>query len=165
MQNPSTTKLTTNRIKYLHEQFELAGEVAATLQFSSEYASNFFGTDKCVSTEQISDEQLMWLEATALRFARLSNTLIRRVFRAIDAIELVDEGSLLDRFSRMEKRDLLQEAEWRQITELRNQVVSEYVIEDLSMLYVEILAKCPVLLGVMSKLEEYIRQPRFALDG
>jgi len=37
-------------------------------------------------------------------------TLTQKLFRAIDALELTDEGSLIDRFNRMEKRGLVKGA-------------------------------------------------------
>jgi hypothetical protein len=99
----------------------MAQRATSALSYSSEGVGNFISMDEVALIDQLTDAQLERLEALAARFARLSDILIQKLFRAVDAIELVDEGTLLDRLSRMEKREVIQSAiEWRHIRELRN---------------------------------------------
>ncbi|MCF6281509.1 MAG: hypothetical protein L3J28_04730 [Candidatus Polarisedimenticolaceae bacterium] len=152
------------RIAYLQQQLALAQRAASALSYSSEGVSQFVTTDEMVPIEQLTDAQQERLEALAARFARLSDILIQKLFRAVDAIELVDEGTILDRLQRMEKRAIIQSAaEWRQIRELRNQVAHDYVVENLSQFYAEILAKSPLLIALLPQLEHYLLKQKVLL--
>ncbi len=149
------------RIAYLQQQLELAQRAVAALRYSSEGVSSFISTDEVISIDQLTDAQLERLEALAARFARLSDILIQKLFRAVDAIELVDEGTILDRLSRMEKRAVIQSAaEWRHIRELRNQVAHDYVVENLPQFYAEIIAKTPTLIALLPQLERYLKKQK-----
>src|SRR5262245_14706280 len=54
-------------------------------------------------------------EALTSRFARLCDLLVQRLFRTLDQVELTDEGTVLDRLNRAEKRGLIASAdEWRE---------------------------------------------------
>ncbi len=149
------------RIAYLQQQLELAQRAVAALRYSSEGVSSFISTDEVISIDQLTDAQLERLEALAARFARLSDILIQKLFRAVDAIELVDEGTILDRLSRMEKRAVIQSAaEWRQIRELRNQRAHDYVVENLPQFYTEIITKTPTLIALLPQLERYLKKQK-----
>lgn len=72
---------------------------------------------------------------------------------------MVDEGTILDRLQRMEKRAIIQSAaEWRHIRELRNQVAYDYIVEDLVQLYAEIITKSSILIGLLPQLEHYLQK-------
>lgn len=103
-----------------------------------------------------SEEQAVQLEALSARFARLADVLIQKLFRALDALELVDEGSLLDRLARMEKRGLINSmATWTEIRELRNQIAHDYVVVDLAALQRAVFEHCPRLFKALDDLEHY----------
>ena len=60
-------------------------------------------------------------EALTSRFARLNDFLVQRVFHTLDQIELLDEGSPLDRLQRAEGCGLITSAEqWRELRMVRN---------------------------------------------
>ncbi len=106
---------------YMVEQIILLKKAADALAYSHARVSAFMPLPESGSLDEIAPESLERLEALAARFARLAYILVQKLFQAIDAIELVDEGSLLDRLARMEKRGLIESAaKWRQIRELRN---------------------------------------------
>lgn len=139
------------RRQYLEEQLLLAEKAAKALQFSYDRAESI----PLASDRAITPEQAERLEALAARFARLSDILVQKVFRAIDAIELVDEGTLLDRLARMEKRQIISSMEtWRTIRELRNQIAHDYVLKDLHYLYRQVYQHAPVLIGALSHLRQ-----------
>ncbi len=141
---------------YMAEQLVLSEKTAAALKYSYARVSEFMPLPKSSSLDEIEPESLERLEALAARFARLADILVQKLFRAIDAIELVDEGSLLDRLARMEKRGLIESAaKWRQIRELRNQVAHDYVVEDLRNLYNDIFKYSADLIALVPIIESY----------
>ncbi len=141
---------------YMAEQLLLSKKAAAALRYSHARVSEFMPLPENSSLDEIEPELLERLEALAARFARMADILVQKLFRAIDAVELVDEGSLLDRLARMEKRGLIESAtEWRQIRELRNQVAHDYVVEDLRSLYNDIFKYSSDLIALTPIIENY----------
>lgn len=145
------------RRQYLAEQLLLADTASKALQFS--YARS--ETIPLANGEAVTPAQTERLEALAARFARLSDILMQKVFRAIDAIELVDEGTLLDRLARMEKRQIITSKEtWRSIRELRNQIAHDYVLKDLHNLYRQVYEHTPVLIETLSRIRQRYENER-----
>ena len=73
------------------------------------------------------EEQLDDFEALTARFARSVDMLIHKVFRAMDAVEMVQEGSLIDVVNRAHKRGLFAEVEpIHYMKDLRNAISHEY---------------------------------------
>lgn len=139
------------RRQHLEEQLLLAKKAAEALRFSYNRADPM----PLAHDEAVTPEQAERLEALAARFARLSDILVQKIFRAVDAIELVDEGTLLDRFARMEKRQIIESTEtWRTIRELRNQIAHDYVLKDLHNLYSQVYQYAPILLETMSRVHQ-----------
>lgn len=138
--------------RFLEEQLALAQRAVAVLSISYERVK-----DKLPLPETASDQLLIDLDALTSRFARLSDIILQKLFRAIDAIELVDEGTLLDRINRAEKRGLITSSEqWRAIRMLRNQIAHEYVIVDQNELFENTIENTPVLLLTIDKVVEYV---------
>ena len=145
------------RRQYLAEQLLLADKASKALQFSYARAE----TIPLASGEAVTPAQAERLEALAARFARLSDILMQKVFRVIDAIELVDEGTLLDRLARMEKRQIIKSKEtWRSIRELRNQIAHDYVLKDLHNLYRQVYQHTPVLIETLSRIRQRYENER-----
>lgn len=91
------------------------------------------------------------------RFARLSDLSLQRVFRRVGAIELIDEGTALDRLRRMEKRGVIPSAErWRELRLLRNQIADEYLLESADEVLRLCLAATPELLETARGVERYV---------
>ncbi|RME17801.1 MAG: hypothetical protein D6797_01640 [Bdellovibrio sp.] len=104
-------------------------------------------------------EDLDKLEALTSRFSRVSDILIQKAFRAIDDIELVDSGSILDRIQRAHKRELIESAdEFIQIRELRNSIAHEYKITDLNEIFRLCILKSPTLVRAIDKVIEYCKK-------
>jgi hypothetical protein len=145
------------RRRYLDEQLALADLTAQALHYSYETADAFPLTD----LEALEPPRVERLEALAARFARLADLMTQKVFRAVDAVELVDEGSLLDRLARMEKRGVIDsEATWRDIRDLRNQVAHDYVVTDLERLYSDVYAHTPELIASVGRVRAYLERSR-----
>jgi len=98
-------------------------------------------------------------EALTSRFARLNDFLLQRVFRTLDQIELMDEGTPLDRLQRAESRGLFVSAErWRELRMLRNAIAHDYLIESADRVLKESLAAAPELLETAERLTRYVSQ-------
>lgn len=98
-------------------------------------------------------------EALTSRFARLNDFLLQRVFRTLDQIELIDEGSPLDRLQRAEARRLIASAErWRELRMLRNSIAHDYLIESADRVLHEALAASPELIETAKRIVNYVGQ-------
>ena len=103
------------------------------------------------------------LEALSCRFARLSDLLIQKLFRAIDRAKLQGPGSLIDVVNRAEKRGLNEGVDCiRNIRDLRNEIAHEYKINDLLSHYAEIYKSTPVLFQMIERAQAYVVE-RFGL--
>lgn len=96
-------------------------------------------------------------EALTSRFARLNDFLVQRVFRTLDQIELVDEGTVLDRLQRAEARRLIDRADrWRELRLLRNAITHDYLIESADRVLTESLTAAPELLVAVESVIAYV---------
>ncbi len=84
----------------------------------------------------------------------MADILVQKLFRAVDALELVDEGSMIDRLNRMEKRGVIAKTEeWVETRQIRNQIAHDYVLKGLLSLYLSVYPQCPLLFRTMADLE------------
>jgi len=96
-------------------------------------------------------------EALTSRFARLNDFLVQRVLRTLDQIELLDEGTPLDRLQRAEARGLITSADrWRELRLLRNAIAHDYLIESADRVLAESLVAAPELLDTVCRILRYI---------
>lgn len=101
-------------------------------------------------------------EALTSRFARLNDFLVQRLFRTLDQIELVDEGSVLDRLQRAEARGLITTAErWRELRLLRNAIAHDYLIESADRVLTEALAAAPELTDAVQRVVRYVETKQY----
>ncbi len=137
--------------EFLEQQLQLADKASEVLRLSYQRISK-----RLPLSIDLQDDLLIELDALTSRFARMSDILIQKVFRAVDAIELVDEGSILDRLNRAEKRSLISSAQqWREIRLLRNQIAHEYVLNDLRELFEQTIANTSELLSTLDRVKQY----------
>lgn len=105
------------------------------------------------------EDNLIEFEALTGRFARLVDMLIHKLFRAIDSVELVDGGTLIDTINRAEKRNLIESAlEIRTLKDLRNDVAHEYLADKLTILHQEIYKYVPKLLSIVNTSVNYTKK-------
>lgn len=103
-------------------------------------------------------------EALTSRFARVSDMLLQKYFRALDTVELYDGGTLLDVLHRAEKRGLVSTAdEFLEIRELRNEIAHEYATDDLKSLFASVRENAPKLMAIVESSlryadDRYLRQ-------
>ena len=95
-------------------------------------------------------------EALTSRFARVSDILLQKFFRALDVVELTEGGTLLDVLLRAEKRGLVESVDdFLEIRELRNEISHEYAIDDLPGLFEAVLDKAPELISTVERSMHY----------
>jgi hypothetical protein len=100
--------------------------------------------------EQTPEEELEVWESFASRFARTSDLLIAKVLRRLILTkDPAFRGSVIDLLNEAEKFSWIADAlQWRRIRELRNIAAHEYAIDDLQMLYKELINLSPIILDV-----------------
>ena len=90
------------------------------------------------------------------RYARTTDLLVNKVFRSIDAVELVESGSAIDSANRAEKRGLIDSvSRLRGLKELRNEIAHEYDTDDLADLFGAVLAAAPELFQTAERTGAY----------
>ena len=99
------------------------------------------------------------METLASRFARVSDIIFQKIFRSIDQVELEDKGTLIDAVNRAHKRGLINSPdEAREIRELRNQIVHEYIKDDLQNVFLDILKYTPILIRICNNIFTYCKK-------
>ena len=99
------------------------------------------------------------LEALSGRFARLTDLIVHKLLRALDRYEFEETGALLDAANRAVKRGLIEStSELRDLKDIRNEIVHEYAIDDLSGLYADIYRATPLLLTLLERIGVYLEQ-------
>jgi hypothetical protein len=142
----------------LREQLHLLRAAASVLEESRGRVASF--ADRLGGELSVGERESC--EALTSRFARLNDFLVQRVFRTLDQIELMDEGSPLDRLQRAEARSLIASAErWRELRMLRNAIAHDYLIESADRVLLDTLAASPELLETADRLVRYVDQKHY----
>lgn len=106
-----------------------------------------------------SASELEAYEALTARYCRLSDLLIQKVFRVIDTLELVNEGTLVDRINRAEKRNMIASAkEFTSLRLLRNTIVHEYEPDEYTKIFKDVLRVTPILIDAVEKTRQYCQK-------
>ena len=104
----------------------------------------------------MSDETMERFEALTARFARLSDIMIQKVFRTLDALDLEDRGTVRDRINRAEKRKVIESAEtFIDIRMLRNEIAHEYKRQTILEIFERVLLLTPALIRAVDHIEIY----------
>ncbi len=78
------------------------------------------------------------------------------MFRSIDKVELEEGGTTIDVVNRAEKRGLIESTDQiREMKDLRNQVVHEYLSEALALLLEDIFKFTPELIQIHKQILTY----------
>lgn len=142
----------------LREQLALLQAATKVLEESRSRVASFAGR----LGGELSVGERESCEAITSRFARLNDFLVQRVFRTLDQIELMDDGSPLDRLQRAEARGLVNSAErWRELRMLRNAIAHDYLIESADRVLRESLESSSELIETAERLVRYVGQKRY----
>ena len=102
------------------------------------------------------NETMERFEALTARFARLSDIMIQKVFRTLNAIDLEDRGTVRDRINRAEKRGIIDSADdFIEIRMVRNEIAHEYKSETILEIFERVLALTPCLVKAVERIETY----------
>ena len=138
----------------LRDQLALLHAAARVLEESRSRVASFAAR----SGGELSVGERESCEALTSRFARLNDFLMQRIFRTLDQIELLDEGTPLDRLQRAEARGLITSAErWRELRMLRNSIAHDYLIESADTVLHDALAAAPELIETAERVNRYVR--------
>lgn len=137
----------------LHRTLETLEKAASMLQHSYKACKNLEHKKSYSLTE------LDLFEALTSRFARLNDIIIRKMFRSIDRLDMEPEGTVRDSINRAEKKGLIDRGDkFGQIREIRNIIAHEYLLEDMSQLYKDVLVAVPVLIDTVKRIELYCQR-------
>lgn len=138
----------------LRDQLALLHAAARVLEESRSRVASFAAR----SGGELSVGERESCEALTSRFARLNDFLMQRIFRTLDQIELLDEGTPLDRLQRAEARGLITSAErWRELRMLRNSIAHDYLIESADTVLHDALEAAPELIETAERVNRYVR--------
>jgi len=99
--------------------------------------------------ENFSIEQFNQFENLCSRYARTINFLVRKVFRCLDDVEFENQGTLIDVVNHAHKRGLFEDIESiRQIKDIRNEIVHEYLDDALQSVFSDVLKTAPELIAI-----------------
>ena len=114
--------------------------------------SKKIGAKECYNIEEFGK-----FETLCSRYSRSIDFLIRKIFRTIDAYEFENQGTLIDVVNNAHKRGLFESIEdLRIMKDIRNNIVHEYIEDELVELFEEVLEYSQKLIEIMKNTLIYI---------
>ncbi len=111
------------------------------------------------ASENFSIEQFNQFENLCSRYARTIDFLVRKVFRCLDDVEFQNQGTLIDVVNHAHKRGLFEDIELiRQIKDIRNESVHEYLDDALQGVFADVLKTAPELITIGRTTRIYIEK-------
>ncbi|MFN3694995.1 MAG: hypothetical protein ACK4UV_08295 [Ignavibacterium sp.] len=102
------------------------------------------------------DDELDNFETLSGRFARSIDFLVRKVFRSLDDVEFEPQGTLIDTVNNAHKRNIIDNMNiFNSIRDLRNEIVHEYLEENLIQNFDELLELTPKLIEIINNTINY----------
>ncbi|RLC04107.1 MAG: hypothetical protein DRI57_28580 [Deltaproteobacteria bacterium] len=106
--------------------------------------------------DEYSDEEFDAFETLTSRYARVSDILIHKVFRAMDTVEMEYGGTIIDVVNRAHKRNLFESVdEIREIKDIRNEIAHEYIQNDLCGIFNDVLRLTPKVSELLENIKRY----------
>jgi uncharacterized protein YutE (UPF0331/DUF86 family) len=139
-------------IEKLKEDLALLKEAINILKHSHEKCQ------KIGVKENLNLDELESFESLTARFARASDILTQKIFKAIIALSLEDIQTFIDRLNYMEKVNIIESAQtFKEIRKIRNTVAHEYIVDDLNELFKDVLTYSKILFKTVDKIETFIK--------
>ena len=140
-----------------HEVFEVLAANLASMDKSIAWLKRSFASCSRIGIrESYSEDEFDDFENLVGRYARTIDTIVNKVFRSIDSMELEDGGTMIDIVNRAEKRGLVRSADRvRELKDLRNDIVHEYETDDLRSLFKATMEAVPELFAIAEKTRAY----------
>ena len=109
-------------------------------------------------------EEFGKFETLCGRYSRGIDFLIRKIFRTLDEYEFENQGTLVDVVNNAHKRGLFEDIEKiRIMKDVRNTIAHEYIEDDLTEVFDEVLEYTQVLISIIHTTLSYI-QKRYGAD-
>jgi uncharacterized protein YutE (UPF0331/DUF86 family) len=141
-------------IDILRENINLLNLSAEWIKHSLEQTSTI--EPKAKYTAKYTMEEFDKLENLASRYARTTDMLVNKVLRSIDTVESEDIGTIIDIMNRAEKRGIVSSAEiLHTIKDLRNNIVHEYKIAEITRFFSDVIKYTPFLLEIIGNVNVY----------
>ncbi len=142
-----------------NEKKLLMKELKALNHASDVLSETFLKCQSIGLKKEYSFLELIHLEALTSRFARLSDLLIRKIFRLINQLDYEPQETVRDSINRAEKLGIIESAEiFSKIRETRNAIAHEYLLEDLSEIYKSVFLNTPKILDTVSRVKKYCQK-------
>lgn len=106
--------------------------------------------------ESYTEEESDSFETLTSRFARVSDIIIQKAFRSIDAVEFENKGTLIDTINRAHKRGFFESIE--KLRELRNSIAHEYLQKGLADTFTDVLRFTPELFDITTQIKTYCKK-------
>ena len=98
-------------------------------------------------------------ETLCSRYSRGIDFLIRKIFRTLDEYEFENQGTLVDVVNNAHKRRLFEDIdELRIMKDVRNTIAHEYIEDELSEVFEEVLQYTQVLIKIINNTLKYIEK-------
>lgn len=139
-------------IEKLKEDLKLLKEAIDILMYSYEKCQ------KIGVKENLNLDELESFESLTARFARASDILTQKIFKAIIALSLEDIQTFIDRLNYMEKVNVIESAQtFKEIRKIRNTIAHEYIVDDLNEVFKDVLTYSKILSKTVDKVENFIK--------
>jgi uncharacterized protein YutE (UPF0331/DUF86 family) len=139
---------------------DLLRENLEALNLSVEWVKHSYEQTRNIKQkEKYALEEFDKLENLCSRYARTTDMLVNKVLRSIDTLESEDIGTIIDIMNRAEKRGIVESAELlHTIKDLRNNIVHEYKIAEITRFFEDVQKYTPVLLAIIENVNEYCKK-------
>jgi uncharacterized protein with HEPN domain len=128
-----------------------------------------YSYDKCNAIGEKGEydlEQQESFEALTSRFARTSDILTQKVFKALFILLQEDMKTIIDMANFLEKLEIVDNAaDLLNIREIRNQIAHDYVEPDVKSLFMDVLHYVPQLKNIISNVNTYYKNLSAAKPG
>lgn len=112
--------------------------------------------------DNYNDDEFDVFETLCSRYSRTCDILINKVFRSLDYVELENPGSLIDIVNRAHKRNFFDNIDTiRLLKDLRNQIVHEYIKEDLIEIFSAVYKFSQILFEIIERVNQYIAAKKY----
>jgi len=107
--------------------------------------------------ETYSIEEFGKFETLCSRYSRSIDFLIRKIFRTLDEYEFENQGTLVDVVNNAHKRGLFEDVdELRIMKDVRNSIVHEYIEDELTEMFEEVLEYTSKLIDIIHNTLDYM---------
>lgn len=118
---------------------------------------SFKECEKIGIKKEYSIEEFGKFETLCSRYSRGIDFLIRKIFRTLDEYEFENQGTLVDVVNNAHKRELFEDIdELRTMKDVRNTIAHEYIEDNLTDVFEEVLEYSEKLISIIITTRKYI---------